>query len=86
MFPPPAFEIKTFGSPLAMLELYSRLRQYVDRERQARRWWNSRAVRTTLSVRQMHQRLQLRRTRVQLRHVCLDLVPTTVPAARPVRH
>ena len=85
MFVQPAFEIKTFASPTAMLQLYERLQRYVDREHKVQRWWTSRCVRTTLTVRQMHERLQLRSTRVLLRYVCLDLIPAKAVEARRVR-
>lgn len=83
--PTAAFEIKTFPAPLAVLQLYAKLQRYVDREQRARPWWNRRRIHTTLSLRQIEERLALRRTRVFLRHVCLDLQPANLATTSVVR-
>lgn len=82
----PAFEIKTFSSPLLMLDLYRRLQQCVTSPSPPWRWTRSRRLRSTLTVRQQQQRLQLRATAVALRHVAVDIIPSGPVTAPRLRH
>lgn len=85
MFAQPAFEIKTYSSPVAMIHLFRRLQAFADGVHTQRYWWQRRRVRSTLTARQMQQRIALQQANLAIHPVWMDLMPRPTHKATRVR-
>lgn len=81
----PAFEIKSFSTPMMVVDLYHRLQSCID-NRSPWQWRRTRRVRSTLTARQQRQRLQQPSATAHVQHVAVDIIPTVAATKPRVRH